>query len=293
MIRLLATDLDGTLFYPKKCISGLSQRNKKFLLSFLDAKKDIIIASGRNTGMLHNLEKLLKHKLYFMGCNGSFYIDKNKKEVTNKKPLDPNLAAKFYLTIKDNYSLFCWFLLDDSDKVYYCFDENIPHYLRTVFKVGNFLNGFYREKMVAGEDALLDSLQHNVNYKIMPVFSFGKKKLDKTKETFLALNESFKDELTLALTDGSIEVTSKGVTKGQGLTDFCNEYKIDKNDVIVIGDSYNDVSMFKTFPHSFCMSHASDEVKKYANHIVDYEYQIQKYLDDESLLKDDYIKNIA
>ena len=38
------------------------------------------------------------------------------------------------------------------------------------------------------------------------------------------------------------------------------------------------------------MSHSSDDVKKYANHIVDYLYQIQDYLKDESSLKNDIIK---
>ena len=28
MIRLLATDLDGTLFYPKRIFSGISKKNK-------------------------------------------------------------------------------------------------------------------------------------------------------------------------------------------------------------------------------------------------------------------------
>ena len=31
MIKLIATDLDGTLFYPKKRITVLSKENRKFL----------------------------------------------------------------------------------------------------------------------------------------------------------------------------------------------------------------------------------------------------------------------
>lgn len=292
MIKLLATDLDGTLFYPKKRLNGFLKENEKFLLSFLDSNKDIMIASGRNCGIFNKIEKKLKHHLYFMGCNGSFYMDKDKKIIENKKPLDPNVAARCYLTLKKNYSIFFWFLLDDSDKLYYLFDENIPTYMKIAFHAGNNLGFFYKEKLIGGEESFLKALQQNNNYKLMPVFSLDKKNTEKASNICFAVSEIFKDDLEVALTNGSLEITKKNVNKGNGLNDFCNQYKIAKDEVIVVGDSYNDVSMFKMFPHSFCMSHADDEVKKYANHIIDYEYEIQKYIDDESLLKDDQIKNV-
>ena len=56
MIKLIATDLDGTLFYPKRRLTGMIKENKKFLKSFLNSGKDVLIASGRSTGMLSKLE---------------------------------------------------------------------------------------------------------------------------------------------------------------------------------------------------------------------------------------------
>lgn len=290
MIKLIATDLDGTLFYPKRRLTGMIKENKKFLKSFLNSGKDVLIASGRSTGMLSKLEKTLNHKLYFIGCNGSFIIDKNTKEISNRRPLNRQMMAKLFLTMRDRYSIFCWFALDTSPNLYYHFDEKIPKYISLGFKLGNFFNNFYREKVVSGKENLLNRLQCEDTFKLMPIFSFGKSSQVKTERTYLAIKDIFQDELEIALADGALEITSKGVNKGTGLKLFCKKYGIKEDEIIVIGDHHNDISMFRSFPHSFCMSHSSDDVKKYANHIVDYLYQIQDYLKDESSLKNDIIK---
>ena len=290
MIKLLATDLDGTLFYPKHRIRGLSSDNKKFLLSLLDFNTDIILASGRNNGMHKRLEQHLKREVYFLGCNGGYYIDKKDKLTHNRIPLDPNLTAKLYLTINQNFSVLCWFLLDDSDNLYCIFNEDVPQYIRTSFKLINKTNGFYREKFIIDESAFLKQMQKDNNYKIMPVFAFGNNAIKKATQVYLSIKDQFNDNFTLCIAEGPIEITSKGVSKGNGLLNFCKDHEIDKNDVIVVGNSYNDISMFELFPHSFCMSNAEDEVKKHANHVIDYVYQIGDYLKNERLMALDTLK---
>ncbi|MGV2393007.1 UNVERIFIED_CONTAM: HAD hydrolase family protein [Campylobacter lari] len=58
-----------------------------------------------------------------------------------------------------------------------------------------------------------------------------------------------------------------------------------KDEIMVIGDSENDFSMFKRFNYSYCMDNAKDEVKKQANFITKavqehgLGYAVQDYLD--------------
>ena len=44
---------------------------------------------------------------------------------------------------------------------------------------------------------------------------------------------------------------------------------IDKSEVIVLGDSFNDYSMFTEFENSFAMENAIPEIKKIAKYITD------------------------
>ena len=46
--KLIATDLDGTLFYPKKRIKMISKKNLRFLRDRIDKENHIVIVSGRN-----------------------------------------------------------------------------------------------------------------------------------------------------------------------------------------------------------------------------------------------------
>ena len=47
MIKVLATDLDGTLFYPKRKISLISGKNKKFLRKFVKEGKKVILVTAK------------------------------------------------------------------------------------------------------------------------------------------------------------------------------------------------------------------------------------------------------
>ena len=48
MIKLLATDLDGTLFYPKRKFTLMTRKNAKFLKDFYNAGGKVMLVTGRN-----------------------------------------------------------------------------------------------------------------------------------------------------------------------------------------------------------------------------------------------------
>ena len=62
-------------------------------------------------------------------------------------------------------------------------------------------------------------------------------------------------------------------------------YSID--DVYCVGDTSNDISMFKQFPHSFVMSHSPKWVKDHACHEVNRVSDIRKYIDNPNLTESD------
>ncbi len=65
-----------------------------------------------------------------------------------------------------------------------------------------------------------------------------------------------------------IEVTVKGVNKGNALLAYCRKLGISKEEVIVFGDSENDLSMFRVFPHSYAMANSEEETKRKAAHVA-------------------------
>lgn len=59
---------------------------------------------------------------------------------------------------------------------------------------------------------------------------------------------------------GNIDITSKGITKLQGLKIVCREFGILPEEMIAFGDGYNDIEMLKAAGISIAMGNAPDEV---------------------------------
>ena len=76
----------------------------------------------------------------------------------------------------------------------------------------------------------------------------------------LAVSSSFRD---------NIEVTDISAQKGIILGRVVDKYGISRDDVIVLGDSFNDYSMFKEFKNSYAMENAIPEIKEIASNITD------------------------
>ena len=71
----------------------------------------------------------------------------------------------------------------------------------------------------------------------------------------------------------------KGCSKGESLKKYQKYKGVSDENIYVVGDSGNDISMFKEYyENSFCMKHSSPAVKKYAKHILRRFYDLQAYL---------------
>lgn len=62
----------------------------------------------------------------------------------------------------------------------------------------------------------------------------------------------------------NIEITQKKANKGRALERYLKAKGIKADEVLVFGDSYNDISMLERFPNSFAMANAPKEVQAVA-----------------------------
>lgn len=76
----------------------------------------------------------------------------------------------------------------------------------------------------------------------------------------LAVSSSFSD---------NIELTQKDAQKGIILKRVATKMGIDSDNVMILGDSFNDYSMFTEFKESVAMKNAIPEVKEIAKYITD------------------------
>lgn len=67
----------------------------------------------------------------------------------------------------------------------------------------------------------------------------------------------------------NIEVTDTKAQKGTMLKKLCLNLGINEDEVITVGDSLNDLSMIRDFPNSYAVANACEEIKKVASNITE------------------------
>jgi HAD superfamily hydrolase (TIGR01484 family) len=65
-----------------------------------------------------------------------------------------------------------------------------------------------------------------------------------------------------------IQVTAPECHKGSGINHLIQKLDIKPEEVLAIGDMYNDIPMFELLPHSVAMGNAPDEVKSKASYVT-------------------------
>lgn len=275
--KVIATDLDGTLFYPKKRVFMMSKNNRKFLQNFVDNGGRLAIVSGRNRFFAEKLQKNLKRRVDVLGCNSSFievdgkvirdvHMD-NEKLLNFIKEVKKDFPVTGFLLMSKNYNLvavqkdFWWF-------------HNIGYHIYF------WSEGTYREPFVQSDDVFLKEVTTGEVYKLMLFFGITKKAKQKAMLANKELRKKYPD-FEFSWCGELIEVTAKGCSKAEGIKIYLDYLKINSDNVMVVGDSGNDISMFQAFENSFCMEHSPLTISKYANYVIRSVDELALYLEGE------------
>jgi HAD superfamily hydrolase (TIGR01484 family) len=110
---------------------------------------------------------------------------------------------------------------------------------------------------------------HNPNSPIPTKLVIEIKEGENINEWLTICRDKFADGFDI-FASGSIyiEFVAPSVSKGEAIRYLMKEYNLNEDEVAVIGDAANDISMFLTCNHSYCMHTATPSVKKYADKIV-------------------------
>lgn len=74
-------------------------------------------------------------------------------------------------------------------------------------------------------------------------------------------------EITTSMAN-NLEIMNKGINKGSGLRKLCEAEGMDINEVVALGDSKNDLSMFRAAGHALAVSNACPELKQISNGMI-------------------------
>lgn len=242
----------------------------------MDDGGKIVLVSGRNSEYLEKVAKKIDRKCDMIGCNASFVISNDeyiKKVYFNNTRLEEILDD-----IEKTYKPKTFFLMSE-DNQFIMRDSFESRLYSAGYALWNFFEGVYREPFIVDKEKFNEILHTGKIRKIMIFFGIGKKNVNSSKEANKGIYEKYKNEVEPSWSGEFIELSPFGCSKSEGLKYYIKYNKINHNDVYVVGDSGNDISMFKEFPeNSFCMKHSPLSVSKYAKHVIKHFSDLEKYI---------------
>lgn len=275
MTKVIATDLDGTFFYPKRKIGMIPHRSLKFVRNFIHDGGRLLLVTGRSQFFTIHVEEKVGSSLDVIGMNGAYMLIDG--EVVEEHFLNP-VVLQLVEEIKSKFKVKGMMLL--SKRYPLLIDGPDMSLARKYgYRFYYWSQGVYAEDYLVSRSLFNSELRGNNVYKLMFYFGLTKSGSDRASEANKYIRAHYGDSLEASWTGGFVEITPTGCSKANGIKKYLKHKGLDENDIVVVGDSGNDISMFNAFyDRSFCMAHASKKVKKYAKHIISRFHDLQAYL---------------
>lgn len=274
MNKVLAVDLDGTLFYPRKFKYCIPKKNVHFLRRWIDDGNRLVIVTSRSYEFVIRLRKEIQRPFDTLACTSS-QIYQDDKLIYEKSM--PNAALQTILKkIDKKYKPTAIFITTKKYSTVIYQERVLSHFMMMIYRLWYFFQFKYREPTIIDNDLFKEQLANGQIFKVMMFFGLGRSKRTLSKEINKELRENFPD-IESSWSKIVNELTPKHCNKGEGIEKYCQLFNIDTKDVYVVGDSGNDITMFNRFhENSYCMSHAYPSVKKYAKHVISRVHKLEK-----------------
>lgn len=265
MIKLFISDFDGTLLDD---MHMLSDETKQAIHDLRESGVSFMPASGRDYTAIQQIMQPIGVKVKCIALNGGEFFDNDGKVlISYKLPKEKTLQVH---EIIDKYDVITDYYLE-NDRVTLVQDNvkatYLDYYMRSANKPMKDILHLFNE---------LDF--DNVVVSVKDINRVAEVGVVKIESQFADLDERKRCLEELKSIDGiavtssygsNVEILSAQSTKGDMAESVCELYGYKKEEIVVIGDNYNDMSMITKFPNSYAMGNAVGEVKEAAKYQAD------------------------
>lgn len=244
MIKLIASDMDGTLLDEKGCIP-----KEFFDLHKYIKEKDIVFAaaSGRQYHTLAKDLSSIKEDVIFIAENGTFVVQGSKELYScymNKETVHELIQVGRKL--KDAEILLCGKKAAYVEKSSEALVEQVKKYYLSHEIVDDLMNV---------EDDILK----------FTVYDF-KGSANNSNKVFYPL---YKDKLRVIVSSENwLDIINTDASKGEAIKYIQKKLNIGFEETMAFGDYFNDIEMLQNAHYSYAMENAPEGVKKHARFIA-------------------------
>jgi len=235
-VRLIATDLDGTLLHSD---GSVSERSRAVLTSATAAGFLVVFTTGRPPRWMPPVAEATGHTGVAVCANGALLYDMETEEVVRENPLDPAVGAEVARALR----------------------ERIPDLVFAVERGTGFgLEPQYRARAPLPSGAEVAAIEDLLT---APVAKLLARHPTLDSDTLLAQAREIVGDLatfTHSSPNGLLEISGPGVSKALALEQLATEGGIASDETIGFGDMPNDLPMLAWVGHSVAVANAHDDV---------------------------------
>jgi len=253
-IRLIALDLDGTVFDDEKRISP---RTLAALRAALDKGVTVIPATGRSVTGVPKEFLTMPGVRYALTSNGATVTELATRRPVVQQMFAPELAEQVYSLVEPYESLLSVFI----DGEVYTTAENIA-------KAASMVPPNLRSYFQKNRDIVPDMVQAmREKPDKIEKFSIMYRDLATRDKAWHAVEAHCRVECTTSL-DRNLEINAPGVTKGSGLLALARELGLRREQIMACGDSGNDLAMIEAAGLGVAMANGTEPIKAAAQYIT-------------------------
>ena len=261
-IRLLATDLDGTLL---RSDGSVSQRTRHALRHARDAGLLVAFVTGRPPRWLHEVADATGHLGLAVAANGAVLYDLSTESVVTEHLLAPQLLAEVTAELRAAFPRIAFGLEyggnpDRGEHPFSTFGSEPAYIHDWDINPRADRNGRPIPPPLVAE---LETLISQPGVKLLA------KDRDADPDGFMAAASALlagRVSITHSSNFGLLEIGASGITKASGLAQLAQTHGIDRDDVAAVGDMPNDVPMLSWAGHSYAVANAHPSVLDLAAH---------------------------
>lgn len=270
MIKLIASDMDGTLL---DAHMSISTENTEAIRMANELGIEFMVATGRNAQEARAALDEARIDCAMITLNGAQVFDRSGKSLFTVPIPSPQAmtvmdildANGIYYEVATNQGLYSESQPKRIESFASSIATHMPHltYKMAIAMASANLELLHITYVDSIRELLLDDKLEVL--KIICFHTEGPRILGPVGKEISNLGE-------LAVTSSgqnNLEVNHKNAQKGIAVAHVAHERGITLDEVMTIGDNFNDVSMLQTAGVSFAMGNAEIEVKDYAKYLTD------------------------
>lgn len=253
MVKLVLIDIDGTLVRDDKTLPA---ENEEAIREALQSGVLVTLVTGRNYGAAKEIIDKLQLDVPVVLQNGAFIYRPYSGEVIRKVGLSGDVAKRVIHLCRQEgvfYILYRDFLMQKDMLIDRDYDGPFSMYLKR--------NEFRLDKV--------EDVTSFISDEVAEVALLGNE--DKILRVLRQLGDGDNFTVIKSLTregEAFYEIFGPKAGKGEALSYLCQHFAVSPEEVMFIGDAYNDIDIMPLVGFPVAMGNAVEQVKKFAKAVT-------------------------